>query len=121
MPATDAFVLSTEVDVENLGGGIKRQILGHDESLMVVKVWFEEGSIGYVHKHPHTQVTYVESGEFEVQVDGRKQILKAGDSFYIAPHLEHGAVCKKAGVLIDTFSPYREDFLSPYREDFLNQ
>jgi quercetin dioxygenase-like cupin family protein len=112
MPATDAFVLSTEVEVENLGGGIKRQILGHDESLMVVKVWFEEGSIGYVHKHPHTQVTYVESGEFEVQVDDRKQILKAGDSFYIAPHLEHGAVCKKAGVLIDTFSPYRKDFLN---------
>ncbi|WP_160151795.1 cupin domain-containing protein [Microbulbifer sp. ALW1] len=111
MPATDAFVQAQDVEVEDLGGGIKRQILGHDNSLMIVRVWFEEGSIGYVHKHPHTQVSYVESGEFEVQVDGRKKILKAGDSFYIAPHLEHGAVCKKAGVLLDTFSPYREDFL----------
>lgn len=111
MPATEAFVLADKVGVENLGGGIMRQILGHDQSLMVVKVWFQEGSIGYVHKHPHTQVTYVESGEFEVQVDGEIKHLAAGDSFYIAPHLEHGAVCKKAGVLIDTFSPYREDFL----------
>lgn len=111
MPASDAFVLSEKLEVEDLGGGIKRQILGYDDNLMVVKVWFEEGSIGYVHKHPHTQVTYVESGEFEVQIDGQKQILRAGDSFYIAPHLEHGAVCKKAGVLIDTFSPHREDFL----------
>ncbi|QKX17029.1 cupin domain-containing protein [Microbulbifer sp. YPW1] len=111
MPATDAFVQAQDVDVEDLGGGIKRQILGHDDNLMIVRVWFEEGSIGYVHKHPHTQVSYVESGEFEVQVDGRTKLLKAGDSFYIAPHLEHGAVCKKAGVLLDTFSPYREDFL----------
>ena len=111
MPATDAFVQAQDVEVEDLGGGIKRQILGHDENLMIVRVWFEEGSIGYVHKHPHTQVSYVESGEFEVQVDGRKKLLKTGDSFYIAPHLEHGAVCKKAGVLLDTFSPYREDFL----------
>lgn len=112
MPATDAFVQSQDVEIQDLGGGIKRQILGHDASLMVVRVWFEEGSIGYLHKHPHTQVSYVESGEFEVQVDGRKEVLKAGDSFYIAPHLEHGAVCKKAGVLLDTFSPCREDFLN---------
>ncbi|AMX01245.1 cupin domain-containing protein [Microbulbifer thermotolerans] len=111
MPASDAFVLSEKIEVEDLGGGVKRQILGYDDNLMVVKVWFEEGSIGYVHKHPHTQVTYVESGEFEVQIDGQKQILRAGDSFYIAPHLEHGAVCRKAGVLIDTFTPHREDFL----------
>ncbi|WGL16170.1 cupin domain-containing protein [Microbulbifer bruguierae] len=111
MPATDAFVQAQDVEVEDLGGGIKRQVLGHDDNLMVVRVWFDEGSIGYVHKHPHTQVSYVESGEFEVQVDGRKKLLKAGDSFYIAPHLEHGAVCRKAGVLLDTFSPCREDFL----------
>ncbi|SHF88473.1 Cupin domain-containing protein [Microbulbifer donghaiensis] len=111
MPATDAFVQSHDIEVEDLGGGIKRQILGHDDNLMVVRVWFEEGSIGYVHQHRHTQVSYVESGEFEVQVGNRKKLLKAGDSFYIAPHVEHGAVCKKSGVLIDTFSPYREDFL----------
>ncbi|MFS1522985.1 cupin domain-containing protein [Microbulbifer sp. 2304DJ12-6] len=111
MPAPAAFFLQETIEVEDLGGGIKRQILGFDESLMVVKVWFEEGSIGYLHRHPHTQVSYVESGEFEVQVGGHKKILKAGDSFYIAPNMEHGAVCKKSGVLIDTFSPYREEFL----------
>ncbi|WP_299947633.1 cupin domain-containing protein [uncultured Microbulbifer sp.] len=112
MPASDTFFLQEAIEAEELGGGIKRQILGFDESLMVVRVWFEEGSIGYLHRHPHTQVSYVESGEFEVQVDGHKKILKAGDSFYIASNLEHGAVCKKSGVLIDSFSPYREDFLN---------
>ena len=34
-----------------------------------------------------------------------------GDSFYVHPNLEHGAVCRSAGVLIDVFSPMREDFL----------
>jgi quercetin dioxygenase-like cupin family protein len=39
------------------------------------------------------------------------QILGAGDSFFVEPHALHGAVCRKKGVLIDIFSPYREDFI----------
>jgi hypothetical protein len=40
-----------------------------------------------------------------------KKILKAGDGYYVAPNLLHGCVCLEAGVLIDTFTPMREDFL----------
>ena len=40
-----------------------------------------------------------------------KKILKAGDGYYVAPNLFHGCVCLEAGVLIDTFTPMREDFL----------
>ena len=37
---------------------------------------------------------------------------QAGDvSAYIPTNVIHGAVCLEAGVLIDTFSPVREDFL----------
>lgn len=106
------FVFSETEPVEQVGEGIKRQILGFGPELMAVKVWFEEGSIGYQHDHPHTQVSYVESGEFEATIDGQTRTLTAGDSFYVSPNLSHGAVCKKAGVLIDIFSPLREDFLS---------
>ena len=35
-----------------------------------------------------------------------------GDGFCAHPDLDHGAVCRKAGVLLDVFSPVREDFLS---------
>ena len=54
----------------------------------------------------------MESGEFEATIDGETKTLHAGDSFYVAPNKSHGAVCKKSGVLIDIFSPQREDFLS---------
>lgn len=105
------FVVAKETPKEDLGGGISRQILGYGPEIMIVRVWFGKGSVGEVHSHRHSQSTYVESGSFEVFIDGEKQILGAGDSFYIAPHLDHGAVCLEAGVLIDTFSPLREDFL----------
>lgn len=106
-----SFLFAEDLATENLGGGITRQILGHGPDLMVVRVWFDDGAVGQIHKHPHSQSTYVESGKFEVFIDGQKTVLGAGDGFYVAPNLDHGAVCLEAGVLIDTFSPAREDFL----------
>lgn len=108
---TPPFIYADPDAVEQVDKGIKRQFLGYGPELMAVKVWFEEGAVGYEHKHHHTQVTYVESGEFEVMIDGKKELLKSGDSFHVVPHKLHGAVCKKAGVLIDMFSPMREDFI----------
>nr|WP_298930191.1 cupin domain-containing protein [uncultured Erythrobacter sp.] len=109
--ASKPFVVAAETLKEDLGGGISRQILGYGPEIMIVRVWFDKGAVGDVHSHRHSQSTYVESGQFEVFIDGEKKVLGAGDSFYIAPHLDHGAVCLEAGVLIDTFSPLREDFL----------
>lgn len=114
---SDAFVVNQDVPEEVAGEGVVRQVLGYDETLMVVRVAFDEGAEGYVHAHPHAQVSYVESGEFDVFVDGVEKRLGPGDSFYIQPNLDHGAVCRKAGVLIDVFSPAREDFLEQGRAE----
>ncbi|GGW82775.1 cupin domain-containing protein [Alteromonas halophila] len=105
------FSFGNETDIEDLGGGLKRQMLGYNHELMAVKVWFAEGAEGYVHKHRHTQVTYVEQGEFHFRIGDETKVLKAGDSCLIPPHVEHGAVCPTGGILIDTFSPAREDFI----------
>lgn len=59
----------------------------------------------------HTQATYVASGKFELTIGDRKEILSTGDGYYVAPDEPHGCVCLEAGVLIDTFSPMRADFL----------
>lgn len=106
-----AFLYEKDLQWENAEPGVKRQIMGYNGQLMVVKVKFEKGAVGKAHTHPHTQSTYVASGKFEVTIDGEKKILEAGDGYYVAPNALHGAVCLKAGVLIDTFSPMRADFL----------
>lgn len=106
----NTFIKNDEIDWEQVDAGVKRKIMGYDDKLMLVKVEFEIGGIGTVHKHYHSQISHVESGVFEVEIDGEKKILKAGDAFYIPPNILHGAVCISAGVLIDVFSPMREDF-----------
>ncbi|WP_032094293.1 MULTISPECIES: cupin domain-containing protein [unclassified Alteromonas] len=108
---SEHFLFGNETPTEDLGNGLKRQMLGFNHELMAVKVFFDKGAEGYTHKHRHSQVTYVESGEFHFSIGGEMKILKAGDSCLIPPHVEHGAVCPTGGVLIDTFSPAREDFV----------
>ena len=105
------FSFGNDTKIEDLGGGLKRQMLGFNEELMAVKVWFDKGAEGYVHKHRHSQVTYVVEGEYHFSINGEVHILKPGDSCLIPPYAEHGAICPTGGVLIDTFSPPREDFI----------
>ena len=106
-----AFMLGARTPRESVGEGLVRQLFGYDDSILMAKVDFEAGAVGMVHAHTHSQVSYVVSGEFDVFIDGVETRLGPGDSFYIEPNLDHGAVCRKAGVLIDVFSPIRDDFL----------
>lgn len=108
---TGAFLSGADTPTEVVDEGITRQLLGFNSQIMMVKVWFEQGAQGYIHSHFHSQVTYIESGEFEVTVGTETKTLVAGDCFFMEPNAEHGAICKQAGVLIDVFSPLREDFL----------
>ncbi len=105
------FVEDKEIAWEQTGEGVRRKIMAYDEKLMLVRVEFEKGGIGALHQHYHSQITHVESGSFEVAINGEKKILGAGDVYYIPPHVVHGCVCLEAGVLIDVFSPMREDFI----------
>ncbi len=108
---SDKFIFSKNLEWEEVAPGMKRKILGFNDQIMMVKVHFDKGGVGVIHKHPHSQTTYVVSGKFEVTIGQEKKILEGGDAFYIPPHIEHGAVCLEEGILIDVFSPVREDFL----------
>jgi len=109
--ASTAFLLDENQEWEIVGEGVKRKIMGYDDKIMLVKVDFATGGIGYEHEHYHSQTTYVASGEFDFTIGGVTKTVKEGDSVYIAPHVLHGATCTKGGILIDVFSPIREDFM----------
>ena len=106
------FLTMANIDWEDLGGGVQRQVFGFDTTLMLVKVQFETGAVGSLHAHPHVQSSYVASGSFELTIGGEKKVLHAGDGYFVPSNVVHGCVCLQAGMLIDAFSPYREDFVN---------
>ena len=99
------------IDWTDLGGGIRRKVMAYTDDLMLVKVAFEAGAIGELHHHPHTQVSYVASGTFEITILSETKIVSTGDVFLIPPNEVHGAKCIESGELIDVFNPLRNDFI----------
>src|SRR5215210_4796811 len=106
-----AFISSGNMEWETVGNGVERKILGYDDEVMMVCVRFEKGAIGSLHHHVHRQISYVESGRFEVSIDGKRSVLEKGDCFFVAPDLVHGVVALEKGTLVDVFTPARMDFL----------
>ena len=105
------FVKNYDIQSETLEPGLSRKILAHGGKMMLVEVTFRKGAVGYLHSHPHEQVSYIQKGSFEVEIDGEKSVLRSGDSFYTAPGQKHGVVALEDSVIIDVFTPQREDFL----------
>lgn len=100
-----------DIDLEPCGEGVRRKILSYTDELMCVENHFEKGSIGAMHHHPHTQITYVVSGKFEFTINGEKKIVCAGDSMLKKDSVEHGCVCLEEGILLDIFNPMRKEFV----------
>lgn len=111
MPAPELFCSGDGLRWESVAAGVRRQVLAYGPELMLVKVAFEAGAVGAEHQHPHAQTSYVESGVFEYTIGGQTRVLRPGDSCFVPGHTLHGTTCREAGVLLDSFSPLRADFL----------
>jgi len=90
--------------------GMQRQVLAHDDGLMLVRHLFEKGWVGARHSHPHRQLVYVVSGALRVEVDGEAFEAHAGDSFVVGGDVEHQASALEASEVLDVFTPVREDY-----------
>jgi quercetin dioxygenase-like cupin family protein len=100
------------VPSEKITDGIKRQMVV-GENVMVCRFTFDPFVVTDVHSHPHEQITLVAAGKAEFTVNGSSVIASAGDVLYFPSNHRHGAtMLEQEVVLIDIFSPIREDFLN---------
>lgn len=106
-----AWVPHAEIEAEQAAPGVQRRILAYGRDAMCVENIFETGSVGAMHHHPHTQVTYIVSGRFRFTIGDESREVGPGDTLLKENGVEHGCVCLEEGVMLDFFSPMREDFL----------
>lgn len=112
MTASANFVKPRDADWTPTEPGIRRRILTYNDQLMMVEVDFEKDAVGSVHRHPHIQTSYVAEGSFEVTISGHSEILTKGQSFIVPTNEWHGCKALEKGMLIDTFTPMRVEFLA---------
>src|SRR5215468_9084162 len=99
------------VPVEELGGGVSRQMIV-GERLMVCRLRFAPQVVTPAHDHPHEQITLVERGRVRFIIGTEERIAQAGDVLHFPSGCWHGAtMLDEEVVLIDIFTPWREDVL----------
>ena len=105
------IIKNSEVQAKDLGDGVTRKVLSYSDNMMAVEFKFKKGSMGALHSHPHEQIGYVVSGSLELLGGEEKITLKTGDTYYVKPNEEHGVLILEDTVLLDVFTPMREDFI----------
>ncbi len=99
------------IPVERIAEGIERQMVVGDR-LMVCRLRLRPHVVTAVHSHPHEQITLVERGRVLFTIDGEPRAVAAGDVLLFPSGVPHGAtMLDEEVVLIDIFTPIREDFL----------
>lgn len=101
----------SNIPVEQVAEGIQRQMLVGDQ-MMICRFRFEPFLVTPEHDHPHEQMTIVERGKVRFFIEGKERIASAGDVLHFPSQTWHGAtMMDEEVVLIDIFTPVREDFL----------
>ncbi|HOC18685.1 MAG TPA: cupin domain-containing protein [Vicinamibacterales bacterium] len=100
-----------DVPAEEPADGIERRMVW-GRRLMICRLRFAPHVVAAVHTHPHEQFTLVERGRVRFEVDGEQGIASAGAVLHFPSNVPHGAtMLDEEVVLVDIFSPVRDDFL----------
>lgn len=90
--------------------GVRRRIREDGEHLMLVEVHLDNGAVVPEHAHVHEQITFVISGHLAFKLDGKDVDLPAGGTLRMPSNVRHGVTALENTVVLDVFSPPREDF-----------
>jgi len=100
-----------EITPEALAEGVERRMIVGDK-LMACRLHFQPHVVTSAHTHPHEQLTFVLQGKVKFTIEGKERTVSAGDVLHFASYVSHGAtMLDEEVVLIDVFTPLREDFL----------
>ena len=99
------------IPVEQIAEGITRQMV-YGDRVMVCRLVLAPRTVTPIHTHVHEQLTIVERGSVDFFVEGQKHTVHAGSVLLFPSGIVHGAtMLDDEVVLIDIFSPPREDFI----------
>ena len=91
--------------------GLKRRVLAYNDKLFLAEHEMVKGWVGIVHSHPHEQIVYVVRGHLKITCQGKTVDIRTGDTFVVRGGVEHGASAIEDSLVVDVFTPCREDYI----------
>jgi quercetin dioxygenase-like cupin family protein len=105
-----AIVKNESVPLVLTSPGIFRRTMTDGERMMLCEVHLAEGAVLPSHVHPHEQTGYLVSGRLSLKIGDERRQVAPGDSWMVPPDVPHEARAIEATLVIEVFSPPREDF-----------
>ena len=90
--------------------GVAFELLASGEKSMITKMNYKLGDKVPFHSHPNEQAGYIISGKIQLQFAKYNEILTTGDSYVIPENQAHSVKVIESGVVIDVFTPPREEY-----------
>ena len=91
--------------------GVKLKSLTYGEKTHMCEFVVNAGSAVPEHSHPHEQTGYLVSGKIVLLMEGETLDAEPGDSWSIAGNVPHAANAIEDSVIVEVFSPVRDDYL----------
>ena len=82
----------------------------YGENLMLSYLEMDDGAEVPLHHHPHEQGGILLRGRLQLTIGEETRVVEAGSLFLIPPNVPHRAVAIGPAVVLDVFSPVREDY-----------
>lgn len=104
----------TKADPDNyqvLLSGISMKSLAHGVRTQLTRFKLDREAVIPVHQHPHEQTGYLVSGALRFTLGQEEFMAQEGDSWNIPAEVPHGAIALQDSIVIEVFSPPREDYL----------
>jgi uncharacterized cupin superfamily protein len=114
MPAAPFHAKIAEMPRESIAAGALTRTAVRTDDAIVTFNWIEPGHPEVPpHSHPYDQLALILTGTLELNLDGDRYTVRAGELLYIPARVAHvGRVVGDEVVLnVDIFAPIREDYL----------
>lgn len=93
--------------------GIFMKPLTYGDNSLLCEFHLKQGAVIPQHQHPQEQVGYLVQGEMRFISEAGERVVSSGHSWNFKGGVLHGAQVLADSVVIEVFSPVREDYLLP--------
>ena len=97
--------------------GVAMKALVYGDKTLMTKFLLEKGSAIPPHAHPHEQTGYLVKGRLHFTIGAEDYDTREGDAWCIAGNVEHKVEVLEDSVVLEVFSPVREDYLPEERSN----
>ena len=102
--------INSDKNYSKLLDGIRIKTLIYGKETLMSKFMLSKDALLPDHSHPYEQTGYLISGKIFLYIDNKKYEMNVGDSWCIPMSVSHKAEIIEDSIILEIFSPPREDY-----------